>query len=652
MFLKIKMINYLEILKETNQLYSDLSLDEIKNKLNAPINKIVLINNIKNFIFKHNYKPTFELVYKYLKYLTSKKDLNQALLIIFNIKNNFKYENFMDLTNYILQKLKNIIYITINDNTKIDYSDITNDLNNFHINYANKEQTQSICKLEECHLTKKKKYVFVKETENCIIYTIKYNNKKDKLKFELKDLKQDLDPDLRKKLHEAEVKPDSESESDSESEPDSENEEIYETEKEEESGTDEEDYENHYINKKTYIQKIYYKDSKVLFNKFSLPYKKKTIPDFEYNKKTFNNNLLTLANKINLYTKISDYEYLISKLRNYYKCKYNIYTCCKYSYKIDSDKIYHYSLSVQDSELDYNCNIVYQYIKEKLKNENIFYNFEFSQIKEKLPSIIYDNHNTVFYIFDLCKAFYNTRLDYMYDIIKEHLVKINNEELFQFEILFNYISIIKNSVPNLKYLPITKYSGILFKLYFKILFSSIDFKNYLIYVDDFIIYGTKEEVDNTFQAIEKILYKHKFSLSTFTIVDKIFHNELTFLQQKFEFPKNNLDIISKCDKLNKPIKIDFTTNLMNNDKLNPKFNPIISKMLNIEINSKLKIDNIKFTYIPSNGDICSICDIDKKNQCLVPCGHIICAACEKKISGKKCPYCNDYYNKVIKIFYN
>jgi hypothetical protein len=49
--------------------------------------------------------------------------------------------------------------------------------------------------------------------------------------------------------------------------------------------------------------------------------------------------------------------------------------------------------------------------------------------------------------------------------------------------------------------------------------------------------------------------------------------------------------------------------------------------------------------------ICTVCCVNKRDCCLIPCGHIcICYDCSKSIHDKKCPICRREFKEAIKTF--
>lgn len=47
-------------------------------------------------------------------------------------------------------------------------------------------------------------------------------------------------------------------------------------------------------------------------------------------------------------------------------------------------------------------------------------------------------------------------------------------------------------------------------------------------------------------------------------------------------------------------------------------------------------------------DECVVCCVNKKDGCLVPCGHVFCVECADKVT--ECPNCRQHIERVVKMY--
>merc|ERR1712065_72205 len=222
---------------------------------------------------------------------------------------------------------------------------------------------------------------------------------------------------------------------------------------------------------------------------------------------------------------------------------------------------------------------------------------------------------------------------------------VKDELCFHFDVLWDYFINIEKTNNDINFLPITKYSGLIFRLYLKSILLSINYDNYCVYVDDFIVYGTDEECEKTFDIIFHILKNNERQLSTFSIYNKLIHNSMVFLNQEYKFDRID---INEDQSLN--IEISLKTN---HDGV--YLNNILTTMFRNHLNNDLNL-NIGFIETPTeveNCNICEICRSNKKNLCL-SCGHLLCNSCFMNIKtmalSPRCPFCESSLKTFAKIF--
>lgn len=577
------MINYLEILRKSEIEYLNLSLDEVKKRLNDKNNNYQLINNAKKCIFKYNYIPNRNMVYNYLANLN--KDSIQAididLIKEYDYSIGKKYEEAYSKINYIpsqgivgqvngfvnfiLEKINKVKIIHRSDKN-IDYSDISDDFNNF-FNYEN--IIEPCNKLSECGISK----VPLEDIEESEFVHFVYN--------------------YRKK----------------------------------------------------HVFPKFFENTKVLITHFSVPSKHKEIKDFSFDEDLLED--LDIKQKLLLCKIVDKYDKKIKyvKEHNFKNNNKNYLSYCK----TENGKTTHCYFEHKDEKSIHNTEIAYNLIKKHFftDEKNLFDNRDFFIIKKKLEATVYDVNNKVFYIFDIHKAFYTTP----FNIIKETCKTLFNEKgemSFHFDVLWDFFINIKKTNNDINFLPVTKYSGLIFRLYLKSILSSINCDNYYVYVDDFIVYGTEESSEKTFDKIFHILKNNERQLSSFSIYNKSIHDSMTFLNQKYKFDRRSLNENQELD-----IEISLESNYSGD-----YFNKTLIKMFkdNLNINST---NSLNINFIKKDEDnkelynVCEICRDNKKDLCL-SCGHLLCHSCfynVKKINTLfSCPFCGESSRIFTKVF--
>jgi len=82
--------------------------------------------------------------------------------------------------------------------------------------------------------------------------------------------------------------------------------------------------------------------------------------------------------------------------------------------------------------------------------------------------------------------------------------------------------------------------------------------------------------------------------------------------------------------------------------LNTKILKLKDTMLYIKTQTNEIDEDINFSKKASC--LCNICDENKINICLIPCGHTFCNVCLSKTIGNLCPYCRENINFHNKLF--
>lgn len=105
-------------------------------------------------------------------------------------------------------------------------------------------------------------------------------------------------------------------------------------------------------------------------------------------------------------------------------------------------------------------------------------------------------------------------------------------------------------------------------------------------------------------------------------------------------------MIIKNNIVEKHQKIEEKT--YQNMMLNTKILKLKDTMLYIKTQTNEIDEDINFSK--KSPCLCNICDENKINICLIPCGHTFCNICLSKTIGNLCPYCRENINFHNKLF--
>lgn len=334
----------------------------------------------------------------------------------------------------------------------------------------------------------------------------------------------------------------------------------------------------------------------------------------------------------------------------------------KYTYQIQNDKIIRCYYETFDKDKLNNYIISYCFIKKYISNnfnDDIFANYEFSEAKAKIAEIVKSKKNECFVVLDIRKAFYTTKLENIINAIQKEFDPITENELYtHLNILFEFLMTV-----GLKFtkgtLPITIFSQLVFKIYMICLFKNI--KNTLVsYVDDFIIYGNRENIFEKFNNFKNII-KNKYSISTMKIYDKIINDKLEMLKTEFKFDKTDIvekinafeqQTVDKDITINMKIELSLEESTPNKstktviDIVSPE--QLLSLFNSISDEEDKKISH--FTKLDTEENICKVCCENKKTHALDACGHVFCSMCLIRINKRFCPFCRKPYKRSIELY--
>lgn len=651
----------LDILIQTRQDFFNLSRDELVFKIEHENNKIELINDVKNFIFSNRFTVNFFNILSYINYhVKAETNINAHL---FNelkalMERNLNEENvnyywlsksFEEVCQYNFDANKFLKYIETNGTYNKDVID--------KLEFVSLSKEQQIKILISLIVTLKLKNVIVlhklsktfinfdiikSEYNNFYIYSDFINNEKESEDnyTDLKTFKNDI------------------------KQTDIINEEQANNINRERLITITNDG-NTYTQVRKPISTRVILNNKILSISFWLEYKEKRVNKFmiEYDKFSHLFKNTSFETKFYLLERINEHKELCNLVQT------TVHADVKeslYKFIIHKNKIIRYFFDILDKDDRRDCNIAYNSLIKKInslnieKINNIFCNYEFNKVESKLKSIVNDKNNVVFFVFDIKKAFYSLNLDNVNEKISKFL-KDKDDTIVLFSILFRFIKLISKTIKH-NYLPITSYSQFIFKLYFLSLFNNVKSCNFLTFVDDFVIYGKKDEVYNTFDEIKHILMENNLSISYFNIYDKLFTNSVTILKRELEFNKEErIELFEKYDKYinSKKKKKQFITSITFG--LRDDMNEVdeVVKTINLDcpelIFHMLKNINENEKKVKINNKIedkryCSICYDNRKNCCLIPCGHMFCRICINMLLIKRCPYCNLPYKESLNLY--
>lgn len=678
-------MNYLDILSQIDKDYLGLSRTEIIKKLELPSNNIKLINDVKNFIFENGFSLDINVICSYLMYKIDKNmivenNLLEQYLKIFNktdILNNtncsnyyFRYEDLnticydFDIYNWphsnikktfcngqiptYIKILQTIIYFVLSKTKIIDLSKIKdidismikksynnffvqtkkiNILENKYIHYNNTRYNNTLYNNKRCNNINSNKLIYnISKNKNVLIFLDNLANNTNSVETNIRNEYNNL----------SEIT-------------------IYE--------------------KKSSVYNTIFYNNGINVVCFSSPYKKKEIEAFkvDYQYLTNINTKFDINNTILFFKLCQKYtEFTKNVLETKENTNINLCQDNQLIFKVEDNKIYRYYFNCYDREQNNNYLISYNFINNFITNnfnQNIYTNNEYSKAKTAIEKIVSCKKNKCFIVLDLTKAFYNTRLSNIINIIKLNFKEETHKELYMYlNILFDFYQTIQNDYFKSYYktskmydhLPITHFSHILFKLYLICLFKNtgVD-KTFVSYVDDFIIYGNHDNIFKRFDNFYDIISKH-YVISSLKIYDKLFHNKLNIIKTDFNFNTTIEDEIemfksTNTDVDNITIKMKLEMSLeeqqINSNKLSQTVIDIVSpeQLLNlfnmIPNNEKKKISSFE-----KEENICKVCLVNKQTHVLDNCGHVFCYRCLNHIQNKLCPCCKTKFGKFIKLY--
>lgn len=691
-------MNYLDILCQIDKDYHGMSNHEIIKKLEAPSNNIKIINDVKNFIFENGFSLDIHVISSYLICYTSYDMVVEDVLV----------EQYLKIINnpHALDKFKNKQKITFQDLENIKYDFNMCNWPNFKVYGIFFKQIPDYIKILQTiilFILRKTKVLDTSNIKNIDISMIKksYNNFFIKNQEVVINKSKDIYTDINVKKFSKILMYNIVNNKDISIFSDDNNVNILEIKNliitSKDVSNQHSNGNNNFIIENTvnnsnvnnvnndsneYTRNIY-STNRSLFNivfykngisvaTFNLPYKKKEIELFkiDYNDLTnvtsqFDTNSTILFFKLcQKYTELT--KNIIDKQSNVI----DNYQNENLMYKIEDNKIFRYYFDCYDKDKSNNYLIAYNFINEFINNnfnQNIFTNYEYNKTKDEIQKVISCKDNKCFIVLDLCKAFYNTRLTYIVDELSNKFSSNKNLCMY-LNILFEFFETIQtnhfkyNYIKNKTYdhLPITSFSQLLFKLYMICLFKNSKAENtFISYVDDFIIYGNRDNIFERFDNFYNII-KIDYTISTIKIYDKLLHNKLNIIKTDFDFnttideeieafTSNNTSIDNVTIKMKLEMSLEQR---LDTDKVSNTVIDIVSpeQLLNlfnmIPNNDKKKIS--KFTK--NEEDLCKICYVHKQSHALDICGHIFCNECLNQIKNKKCPYCKTEFGKFIKLY--
>lgn len=445
-----------------------------------------------------------------------------------------------------------------------------------------------------------------------------------------------------------------------------------------------------------YIEKI--KDSTYTFNGIILNYinniKNKILPLIS----------IDYINKLNLWSK--------DKIK---KNSLQLNTKCNLIIT-DKSNIEIWSLLIKTYLINYKIYII-KTLKniKKLLNKDVF-NYDFLIINTSLISSTYfkkyftkyntisniDSSNNITIINSLCDSIINKNIDnenlnslYLFEwnnIIYDNIEKIKDNDKnnyinyltcsnTKYYILNNYFDntiadyIIKNSI----------YENNNLNNLFNENNIKISYDNFYFFIKDELLIDNNESIEVKIKYIFHELFLSENEKDTYNILfeneDNIYDNEKISLfyidSYKYNFNSKsikdiNINIEEYYNKLIKieEDKLECVNNYINllNDNEN-EINELYNSSIN-ELKNKINLYNLKLQYFKNimvefndKEYYCTVCleNIDKKNFCIINCGHYFCKDCLKKYINEKkdiheCPICREKINSeniyIPKIFDN
>lgn len=152
-------------------------------------------------------------------------------------------------------------------------------------------------------------------------------------------------------------------------------------------------------------------------------------------------------------------------------------------------------------------------------------------IKHKIHNSMLRKFNYKYLIFDIEKAYYSISTYTIFSLFKEMMSKEEFAELSQTIKYYAKISL----KYKLESLPIHKHSQTIFSIFLYYLFKKNNIKetNFYNFVDDFLIYGSDEEILNTSNKIKEALESVNMRIGTVNYIDSAIDNKFTFIKKQF-----------------------------------------------------------------------------------------------------------------------
>lgn len=530
-------MDYFQYLSETYTIFKKKTKEEILSCIKDTNNTIHLINDIKNFIFSHEYVLNINLVTNYLLYIHNfSKEIDNIL--INKILDYYKLEDYK----HIFDK-KNLSF------KAIEFKLLENgvDLEQLYFeNQVTRKQTSTffIPFLSE-YIFERLLNVIIIERENLYVLLNKgeilcnYNNFYVPSQCNYKSIC---------KINNLPKEPNT---------------------------------------------KYFVLNEHIKYFSFSTPYKKEEYKAFEFDIKVLHDykNVLTKESLLSLIKDLQKYKNIVNDviLFNQQKQFTNEYSSNQMI--IFNNNIHQSYFKEQNIDNFNNYNITYQnlehFFNQLYKDSTIFIHKN-DQINNILSNEMINVDNTLFIVFKIFSPFYNLKLDTIINVIDTTLRNnlISNITTFNVSNILFYVNVIYTFFKEINFhmsydtLPLTDYSNLIFKIFLDMLFLELEEHNFIYFETQFIVYGTRKQALATFNKIQQILKKHNINIVNIQIYDKLFHNDIEVFDKKLPFT----NIVKSY--LFKNIDIEDEHNL------NIKKNIIIKKGIGLDDNESNLIINI------------------------------------------------------------
>lgn len=504
-------MDYFQYLSETYEDFKGLDKEKILLKIKDPNNTILLINNIKNFIFDHGYVLNKDLVLNYLLYVHNfSKEVDN--IIINEILEYFKLQDYKHIFENEVLSFKGFEFKLIENG--IDLNQLLQD----HDILSNNEYSTFFISFLSEYIFERLKKVIVVEKEN--IYALieknnilcNYNNF-----YFLKD----------------------ESSGDC----------FLNT------------YNNLQISKKNFEKTLNTTNCFVLndhinYCSVSQHYQQKTVNPFQFNLDVlyFHKNILTKEIIVDIIKDFQDYKNIIDEIIIKNKNQNGELYSPNQMFVLDN-KVFQSLFKENDVEQLKNLEITYKnlfYCFNNIhKTSTIFINNDTNTIGNILHEKVLNKYNTTFIVLDIINLTYNLQLEPIIQIInkglKNNFLSITgmpnaSNLLFYVNIIFNFLKEI-NHYMFYTTLPLTNYSDLILKIFLDILFLDFEDYDFIYYKNQFVIYGTRRHAIKTFNEIYNILKSNNITICNVEMYDKIFDDKFNVFEQEFCFldtPKKEL----------------------------------------------------------------------------------------------------------------